>query len=146
MKKKMYLWAWFLILFKLSLKESITPFICFFPHRDLDNTALTALIYGTSIHFYENMKKVLKITTVMNYESKIFLGYLKLYLWWPKVKTVGTSFTRLCILIQPIFLQKVSLNFWIWLNPPPFYQKVHKFWFTKSVPNFLVCFGFPYPL
>ena len=54
------------------IKESITSFICFFPHRDLDNTAATGLIYGTSIHFYENMKKVLKITTVMNYESMIF--------------------------------------------------------------------------
>ena len=42
-----------------------------------------------------------------------------------KVNTFGTFGTLFCILIHPIFWQKVPKNFWIWLkpHPPTFYQK-----------------------
>ena len=61
----------------------------------------------------------------------------------PKVKTFGTFGTLLCILIHPIFWQKVSQNFWIWSNAPPLSTKNSKkvgsqkvsqnFWFASDL-------------
>ena len=53
----------------------------------------------------------------------------------PKVKTFGTFGTLLCILIHPIFWQKVSQNFWIWSNPPPFLPKIPKMLVHKKCPK-----------
>ena len=53
----------------------------------------------------------------------------------PKVKTFGTFGTLLCILIHPIFWQKVSQNFWIWSTPPPFLPKIPKILVHKKCPK-----------
>ena len=54
----------------------------------------------------------------------------------PKVKTFKTFGTLLCILIHPIFWQKVSQNFLIWSTPPPpFLPKISKKLVFKKCPK-----------
>ena len=60
-----------------------------------------------------------------------FLGHLF------KSQNFETFGTLLCILIHPIFWQKVSKNFWILSNPPPFLLKIPK----KLVLNFPIFCG-----
>ena len=64
-------------------------------------------------------------------------------LWrWELLKKMQLKFgTLLCILIHPIFWQKVSQNIWIWSNHPPFYQKFQKIWFTFFFLYFLNPWG-----
>ena len=60
----------------------------------------------------------------------------------PKVKTFGNFGTLLCILIHPIFWQKVSQNYWNWSNPhPPFLPKIPKMLLHKKCPK---SFGLPW--
>ena len=58
----------------------------------------------------------------------------------PNFFFVGSFGTNLCILIHPIFWQKVSQNFWIWSNPP-LSTKYSKKFGLKKVSHFLDCFG-----
>ena len=64
----------------------------------------------------------------------------------PKVKTFGTCGTLLGILIHPILWQKSVPKLLDLVKLPPFYQKLQKCWFSKSVPKLLVCFATPPPL